>query len=129
VHDHPFWVSWEEKVRERLEKRAGGSEFRHDEKSDMAALMNTYAGLVEVRPNAELTRKGKAGKRIQVEDLLAAGTEGDLPFDLKCDAIFMPVPWPEIKERRAFGWFLRMSEDQILDSDLAISWVFRRVLS
>jgi hypothetical protein len=40
----------------------------------------------------------------------------------------MPIPWPEMKERRAFGWFLRMSEEQILESDLAISHVLRGVL-
>lgn len=129
VQGCPFWVAWEAKARIRLEKRAGGSEFRHDEKSDLATLMNDFGSLVEVRPTAELTRKGAAGRRIQVEDLLAAGTEGDLPFAVPCDAVFVPIPWPEIKERRAFGWFLRMSEDQILESDLAISWLFRKVLA
>jgi hypothetical protein len=83
---------------------------------------------IEVRPTAELTRKGAAGRRIQLEDLLAAGQEGVLPFALTEDAVYMPIPWPEMQERRAFGWFLRMSEDQILESDLAISHVFRSVL-
>jgi hypothetical protein len=129
VHSHPFWANWEDKARKRLEKRSGGSEFRHDEKSDMAALMNMYGSAVEVRPTVELTRKGASGRRIQVEDLLAAGTEGDIPFEIPCTAVYMPIPWPEITERRAFGWFLRMSEEQILESDLVVSWILRRVLS
>ena len=128
---HPVWVNWEARVRTRLEKRGGGSEFRRDEMSDAVQAQQEAAArgeLIELRPTAELTRKGRAGRRIQVEDLLAAGTEGELPFELKAGAAYVPVPWPEIQERRAFGWFLRMSEDQILDSDLVISHIFRKVL-
>jgi hypothetical protein len=61
-------------------------------------------------------------------DLLAAGQEGKLPFALTREAVYAPIPWPELKERRAFGWFLRLSEEQILNSDLAISWLFHRSL-
>ena len=32
-------------------------------------------------------RKGSAGRRIQIEDLLAAGQEGDLPFELGANAV------------------------------------------
>ena len=130
--DHPIWVAWEEKVRQRLEKRAGGAEFRRDEMSDaLAAIkMGEERGeVVEVRPTAELTRKGAAGRRIQIEDLLAAGQEGALPFAISAHAVYVPIPWPELKQRRAFGWFLRMSEEQILASDLAIRWLFTRVLN
>jgi hypothetical protein len=81
-----------------------------------------------VLPTVELTRKGAAGRRIQVEDLLAAGQEGVLPFSLTREAAYVPVPWPELEERRAFGWFLRMSEDQIMESDLAIKWLFKVAL-
>jgi hypothetical protein len=84
---------------------------------------------IEVRPTAELARKGAAGRRIQIEDLLTAGQDGDIHFDLTCDAKYVPIPWPEIQERRAFGWFLRLSEEQILDSDLVISTLLRRVLN
>jgi hypothetical protein len=131
VPQHPVWVSWESRVRARLEARGGGSEFRRDEMTDAVVAMREAAAAgipIEVWPTAELTRKGAAGRRIQLEDLLAAGQEGVLPFTITNDAIYMPIPWPEMKERRAFGWFLRMSEEQILDSDLAISHVFRDVL-
>lgn len=131
VAEHPIWSSWESKARERLERRSGGSEFRRDEMTDAAEAIAEAAArgeTIEVRPTAELTRKGAAGRRIQLEDLLAAGGEGELPFDLKRDAVYVPIPWPELKERRAFGWFLRMSEEQILESDLAVSSIFRSVL-
>jgi hypothetical protein len=131
IPEHPIWVDWEQKVRTRLEKRAGGSEFRRDEMADAVDAMRLgeeRGEPVEVRPTAELTRKGAAGRRIQLEDLLAAGMDGDLPFDIKPCSVYVPIPWPELQERRAFGWFLRMSEDQIMDSDLAISTLFRQVL-
>jgi len=60
-----------------------------------------------------------------VEHLLAAGQEGDLRFQVTKEALYVPIPWKEINERRMFGWFLRMSEDQILSSDLAISDLLR----
>lgn len=131
IHEHPVWATWEQKVRARLEKRAGGAEFRRDEMADAADAMRQgkeRGDCVEVRPMAELTRKGAAGRRIQLEDLLAAGQEGELPFAIKHETVYVPIPWPELQERRAFGWFLRMSEEQIMDSDLAVSWLFRRVI-
>jgi hypothetical protein len=121
--DVPLWVAWEKKVRARLERRSGGSEFRHDEKSDLADALTS--GAVEVRPMAELGRTA-AGKRIQLEDILAAGQDGVVPFAVG-SAVFLPVPWPEMLERRSFGWFLRLSEEQILSSDLAISSILRRL--
>ena len=129
---HPTWVEWENKVRLRLEKRAGGAEFRRDHMSDAVdAIKDADASEnpIEVRPMAELARKGAAGRRIQIEDLLTAGQEGDIHFDLNSEARYVPIPWPEIQERRAFGWFLRMSEEQILESDLVISSLLKRCLN
>jgi hypothetical protein len=126
---HALWVNWETVVRERLERRSGGSEFRHDEKSDLADAIHANRENVEVISRAEVSRKGAAQRRIQLEDLLAAGTKGDLPFEICAHAKYLPIPYPEILEREAFGWFLRMSEDQILESDLAISHVLRITLS
>jgi hypothetical protein len=127
--EHPVWVDWEQKARTRLEKRAGGSEFRRDEMSDAVEairLADKMEEPIEVRPMVELTRKGAAGRRIQCEDLMASG--GEMPFDITKEAAYVPIPWPELKERRAFGWFLRMSEDQIINSDLVVSHLFRAVL-
>jgi hypothetical protein len=131
VPEHPVWVDWEKKARTRLEKRAGGSEFRRDEMADAMDAIHMAQEMgepIEIRPTTELTRKGVAGRRIQCEDLLASGDIIDLPFQITTYAVYAPIPWPELQERRAFGWFLRMSEDQILNSDLAVSHLFRAVL-
>jgi hypothetical protein len=127
--EHPLFTAWEEVTRARLERRAGGSEFRHDEKTDTLNALDAFKDQVDVYPWAEVSRKGAAQRRVQVEDLLAAGTEGALPFDIKAQAVYLPIPYPEILEREAFGWFLRMSEDQILESDLALSHILRAVLA
>ena len=132
IPEHPTWVDWEKKVRTRLEKRAGGAEFRRDQMSDAADAIresSEHEDPIEVRPMAELGRKGSAGRRIQIEDLLTAGQDGAVHFDMTCDSVYVPIPWPEIQERRAFGWFLRMSEEQILSSDLVISTLFKRALT
>jgi len=130
IPQHPIWVTWEQKVRARLEKRSGGAEFRRDEMSDSADALRQAEERgepIDVRPMAELSRKGEAGRRIQLEDILATGQE-ELPFKLTGESVYLPIPWPELKERRIFGWFLRMSEEQILNSDLVISRLFRGVL-
>jgi hypothetical protein len=105
-----------------------GSEFRHDEKSDTMDAIMAHHSHVEIRPTAELTRKGAAGRRIQLEDILAGGQDGEFALQVSRDTVYLPIPWPELEQRRNFGWFLRMSEEQILDSDLAISALLRRVL-
>jgi hypothetical protein len=127
VPGHPLWLDWEARARARLEKRAGGSEFRRDEMSDAALAIRQYGASIEIRPDAELGRN-EAGRRIELEQLLAGGQEGIAPFADCGSAAVLPIPWPEIKERRNFGWFLRMSEDQILESDLVISAYFRKAL-
>ena len=132
IPQHPIWVSWEQRARARLEKMSGGAEFRRDEMSDAITAIREGEERkepIDVRPTVELTRKGAAGRRIQLEDLLAAGQEGSLPFSISQHASYVPIPWPELQERKAFGWFLRMSEEQIMDSDLVVSTLFRKVIS
>ena len=43
-----------------------------------------------------------------------------MPFSVPAGVIYVPMPWPELRDRRAFGWFLRLSETQIMESDLVI---------
>jgi hypothetical protein len=131
IPEHPIWVEWAEKAKTRLNKRAGGSEFRRDEMSDAVDAQRQAIQRgepIEIRPTVELTRKGAAGRRIQCEDLLASADAADIPFALTADTVYVPIPWPELNERRAFGWFLRMSEDQIMESNLAVSHLFRAVI-
>ena len=125
---HPLFVEYEMAVRRRLNEQGGGTQIRGDEKWDYVAFLADRPG-IEIRPQAELARKGASGRRIEIEDLLAAGQEGRLPFDVPATAVYLALPSRDIELRRQFGWFLRMSEDQILESDLAISHIFKAALS
>lgn len=125
---HPLVMEHERAIRRRLDESNGGTEIRGDDKWDFAAFYAERPG-VEVVPNAELARKGRSGRRIEAEDLLAAGQEGRLPFDVPAEAVYVALPMRDLERRRIFGWFLRMSEDQILDSDLAITELFKLTLS
>lgn len=122
--EDPLWVAWEALSRKRLNSSGGGDTARGADKWEFLSLAARFPD-IEVRPLAELGRKGAAGRRIQIEDILAAGQEGDLPFDIGPMAVYIPLPWPELRDRRAFGWFLRMSESQIAESDLVIRDLYR----
>jgi hypothetical protein len=122
--EDPLWVAWEALSRKRLNTSSGGDTARGVEKWEYLALSDRFPD-IEVRPLAEVGRKGAAGRRIQIEDFLAAGQEGVLPFEIGAMAVYVPLPWPELRDRRAFGWFLKMSEDQIADSDLVITDLYR----
>jgi len=120
---HPFFATWKSLLEPRVEEQHGGREIRNDSRWD-ALFSGSSRQDVIVMPNAELTRKA-GGRKIELEDLLASGTEGDLPFDIHPDTIYVPFPWPELLQRRIFGWFLRMSEEQIKESDLAVTYLFQ----
>lgn len=121
--NHPLWAGWEAKSKNRLDTSGGGDTARGDHKWEFLASTAMQTDF-EVRPLAEVGRKGAAGRKIQIEDLLASGQEGDMPFVVGPMAVYVPLPWPELKDRRAFGWFLRMSESQIAESDLVIRDLF-----
>jgi len=122
---NPLWVAWEARSKKRLNSSGGGDTARGADKWEFLALAALYPD-IDVRPLAEVGRKGAAGRRIQIEDLLASGQEGDWPFEISSMAVYVPLPWPELKNRRAFGWFLRMSESQIAESDLVIRDLYRQ---
>lgn len=124
VPNHPLWTGWEAKSKARLSASGGGDTASNADKWEYLALVAMNPE-IEVRPMAEVSRKGAAGRRIQVEDLLASGQEGDLPFEIGSLAVYVPLPWPELRDRRAFGWFLKMSEGQIAESDLVIRDLFQ----
>jgi len=123
--NNQLWTAWEAKSRQRLNTSGGGDTARSAHKWEYLALVSMYPD-VEIRPLAELARKGAAGRRIQIEDILASGQEGSLPFDISALSVYVPLPWPELRDRRAFGWFLRMSESQIAESDLVIRDLYKR---
>lgn len=125
---HPLVVEAAAAAKRRLDGTNGGGQIRGDDKWDYVAFYQGRPGVI-VDVTAELARKGKAGRRIELDDLLAAGQEGHYMFDVPASAVYLALPMRDIELRRQYGWFLRLSEDQILDSDLIISDLFRRVLS
>lgn len=125
---NPMFVEWEKRIRSRLEYQDGGREFRGDSKSDWIDLTATQDGY-EVRVKEELGRDPRTNKSLDLEQIFAAGTQGRLPFGICPQAVFMPVPFDDLLNRRAFGWILRSSEDQIMESDLAIKYILEASLN
>lgn len=120
---HPMFEEWTAVTYARIAQKRGGEQIRGDEKWDFVRFSTEYVSTgIVVDPAVEGLRK-KNGKRIQLEDLLATGTDGNLPFDLCAYTVYVPFPWPELRDRKMFGWFLRMSEAQIMDSDIAIKYL------
>ena len=103
---------------------------RGDAKSDWVDLTAAAAeGEVEVRVKEELGRDPRTNKSLDLEQIFAAGTEGRLPFSIQPTAVYMPVPYGDLLDRRAFGWILKSSEEQIMESDLAIRYVLEASLN
>lgn len=125
---HPVFEYMAKVAFRRLEEAGGGLQIRNDAKWDYLAAIEKNPGTTRVIVGAELARKGADGKRIQLEDLLATNATEIMPFRVPEQALYTPIPIEELLRRRNFGWFLRMSEDQILDSDLAISVLYRTAL-
>jgi len=123
---NPMFVEWETRIRNRLETQTGGFQIRGDSASDWKELLHEPCakGLqVEVRPLEELSRNKRTNKKLQLEDIFASGTEGRLPFQIPAEATYLVVPYQDLLERSSWGWVLRMSESQLLSSDLAISHI------
>lgn len=125
---HPLFDEWAAVTYARIAQKRGGDQIRGDAKWDFVRLSTEYVKTgIAVDPAAEGMRK-KNGKRIQLEDLLASGTDGNLPFDVNPYTVYIPVPWTELRDREPFGWFLRMSEHQIMESDLAVTYLLKSSL-
>jgi hypothetical protein len=120
---NPFFVKWMKVLEPRIEEQHGGREIRNDSRWDIIFAGSDKTD-VTMMPNVELTRKA-GGRKLELEDLLASGTEGVFPFEIPHETIYVPFPWPELLERRMFGWFLRLSEQQIKESDLVATHLFR----
>jgi hypothetical protein len=124
---HPLFIEWEKRIRNRLENQLGGLQARGDAKSDWIELFNGKTG-VEIYRSAELGRNVKTQKKLQLEDLLATWMHGEIQFEIPCDTVYIVIPYKDLIERRAFGWILKSSEEQILESDLVISSILRKAL-
>lgn len=125
IANHPMFNEWAAVCYERVAKKSGGDQIRGDVKWDFIRFSTEYVSTgIIIDPAAEGLRK-KNGKRIQLEDLLATGTDGVLPFDVTSYTVYIPFPWTELRDREMFGWFLRMSERQIMKSDIAIKYLLQ----
>jgi len=122
--EHPVWVEWEKNVRERLNFRvkSGG------EHEDFENTMKQFPDQIQVVRLPEISRKGANRRRIELEDLITTTGSTHASFHIPEDAVYLPIPLEELMQREKFSWFLRMSEDQILSSDMVISHLFTKAL-
>lgn len=127
--EHPVWVEWEGVARERLNFRTGGTEFRQDEFADFENSLKKFSDQIHVIRLPEISRKGANRRRIELEDLITTTGSTHASFDIPKESMYLPIPLAELMQREKFGWFLRMSEDQILTSDMVISHLFRKALA
>ena len=119
--NEPLFMKWEQRCRDRLENQLGGRQFRGDAKSDWVDFVASKQFPVEIRYREELGRDPKTNKNLELEDLLMSGTGGKLPFAVPSTAVYIPIPYADLLDRRFYGWILRLSEEQVLESDLVVS--------
>jgi hypothetical protein len=116
--EHPLFVKWEALLRERLDSQVGGYTFRDNSAVDWNTLNPSY----KVLPY-ELSRHVKTNKKIQLEDLFAAGTGGRISIQIPKDTKYIVIPYNDLLDRRAWGWVLSSSEEELLASDLALTHI------
>jgi len=117
--NNPTLIAWEQRIRERLETQVGGFQIRGDAVSDLKEL----ARELTFRPMDELSRNERTNKKLQLEDIFASGTGGRLTFTIPPEAKYLVIPYHDLLERSSWAWVLRMSEEQIMSSDLALSHI------
>lgn len=117
--NNEIFVELEKLALQRITNSQGGKQFRHDIKWDLLEVKERCNTSIVYISDLEFARK-QNGRRIQLEDLLINDV---IPVPNK--AVYVPIDDIELEERRNFGWFLRMSEEQILESTLFISELFK----
>jgi len=122
---HPLMVKWEQIIKNRLNTQLGGLQVRGDAKSDW---MNMFSGQSDViiSKDEELGRNPKTQKKLELEDIFATQT-GTPRFEVPCNAVYLVVPFKDLMDRRHFGWVLKSSEEEILESELVISGILRKL--
>lgn len=113
------FIELEKLALQRINNSQGGKQFRHDIKWDLLEVKERCNTPINYVPELEFSRK-QNGRRIQLEDFLINEL---IPIPKK--AVYVPIDSVELEERRNFGWFLQMSEEQILESTLLISELFK----
>jgi hypothetical protein len=129
---NPIFIEWEKRIRRRLEEQTGGFQIRGDSASDWKELVEESCAIgqqIEARPLDELARNRRTNKKLELEDIFASGTEGRLPFKINSEAKYLVIPYHDLLQRSAWGWVLRMSEKQVMASDLALTHILSRGVS
>ena len=116
--NNKVFVDLEKLALDRIEKQEGGRQFRNDIKWDLRTQM-AQDKTIQYYPEYEFARKD-SGRRIQLEDLLSSNS-----IPLNSTVCYVPLDMKELHERRNFGWFLRLSEEEVIESNLLISKLFR----
>ena len=123
----PVFTRWAAMLYKRIDSYEGGFRARRDNQWDWTYVTTGACSIIK-QPNATLQRKAN-GRRIELDDLFASRTEGDLPFDIGEDVVFVPIPYYELDRRSSFQWFLRLSEEQIMESDIAVKYLYEKGLA
>lgn len=117
--ENEVFVELENLALQRINNSQGGKQFRHDIKWDLLEVKERCDTSIRYISELEFARK-QNGRRIQLEDFLMNEI-----IPVPRNAVYVPIDDVELEERRNFGWFLQMSEDQILESSLFISELFK----
>lgn len=121
---HPLMVKWEQIIKNRLNTQLGGLQVRGDAKSDWMNMFNGHPDVV-ISMSEELGRNPKTQKKLELEDIFASSV-GTQRFNVPSNAVYLVVPFKDLVDRRQFGWVLKSSEEEILESELAISTILRK---
>ena len=123
---HPLMIRWEQTIKNRLNTQLGGLQVRGDAKSDWMTMFSGEPDVVLSK--GELSRNTKTQKKLELEDIFATQT-GTSRFEIPCDSVYLVVPFNDLMDRRQFGWVLKSSEEEILESELVISNILRKQLT
>jgi hypothetical protein len=118
--EDPMMMELETRCRDRLEWQNGGREARGDAKSDWKELCSQYK--TKVYQFEEGSRDARTNKKLELEDLFSSGGE----LTLAPETIYVVIPYNDMLDRRVWGWVLKSSEEDLLDSDLALIRLIKR---
>lgn len=107
-----------EKIRKLLEVQK-----RADNVSDFTGSVSEWLERnVKVVDGGRVGVKNGEGGRIEIQDLL-----GKTPLNIKSDAVYIPAD--ELLARPNYGWVLRMTPEEFLKGEMAISKMAMRAFS
>ncbi len=103
-------------------KLATGYEYRQTEKYIISQEIKKNGSKILVGTGGQDGTRMVTGRRVEIDHLLS---QNEVPFADNMRNVIIPE---ELVTRDNWGWFCRMSEKQILASDMCISRLFRTAL-